>query len=147
MVLMRPTEIIASAPPTPVPSATPQPLYPFPVELRLPGGWPFILARGEVIDGVWDPNGPEWLAGTEIVRWIAIPWNKQLEAVVNSFEPGDRIEITMSTADRLYYLVESVEQIQRSQVSLVSPGKPSLVIVLSNVDTPTRWVILAVPEP
>lgn len=147
MLVSRPQTIIAAIQPTTQPSATPTPRYPFPVELRLPGGWPFSLGRGEVSGGVWNPQGPEWLAGTEIVRWVAIPWNKQLEAVVRSLEPGDRIELTMSTADRLSYKIESINQVPRSQVSAVDPGKPALIVVLSNVESDQRWVIVATTEP
>jgi hypothetical protein len=118
---------------------------PSPVQVELPGGWVFELQRGSVQDGVWDPQQPEWLVGTEIRRLIALPWSKQLEAVVRSFEPDDPIELLMSNGDRLEYRVLLVQEVPVDLVDVFYSNQPSLVIVLAAQESETRWIAIAVP--
>jgi hypothetical protein len=61
---------------------------PYPSSVSLPGGWSFQLGRGTLQNGKWDPQGAEWLEGTEVCRWIALPWSRQLEAVVGPKPEG-----------------------------------------------------------
>ena len=58
----------------------------YPKQLNLPGGWGFNLGQGRVAEGKWSPRGAEWLIGTEISRWVALPWSLQLEAVLENLE-------------------------------------------------------------
>src|SRR3972149_1085479 len=61
---------------------------PYPTSVSLPGGWSFILGKGALQDGKWNPKGAEWLEGTEVCRWVALPWSRQLEAVIRNLNPG-----------------------------------------------------------
>ena len=119
----------------------------YPTHLDLPGGWGFNLGQGRVIDGKWSPKGAEWLTGTEVSRWVALPWSLQLEAVLRTLKAGDQIELTMSNLDRLEYKVHSIQQMSMAEIQAVDPKKPSLLIILFEEDgtTDTHWVVTALP--
>jgi hypothetical protein len=72
---------------------------PFPASVSLPGGWSFSLGRGALQEGKWNPQGAEWLEGTEVCRWVALPWSRQLEAVIRTLNPNDPVELVMSNND------------------------------------------------
>jgi hypothetical protein len=115
---------------------------PYPIRVTLPGGWFFDLKPGTLQDGVWSNQGPEWLQGTEITRWIALPWNKQLEAVVVTLTPTDQIEVLMSNQDRLNYRVETVLEVPVDKVSELNLNTPSLLLILSKKDSEARVVVV-----
>jgi hypothetical protein len=119
----------------------------YPTHLDLPGGWGFNLGQGRVIDGKWSPKGAEWLTGTEVSRWVALPWSLQLEAVLRTLKAEDQIELTMSNLDRLEYKVHSIQQMSMAEIQAVDPKKPSLLIILFEEDgtTDTHWVVTALP--
>ncbi len=114
---------------------------PYPVAMTLPGGLIFDLERGAVDDGEWNPRGPEWLEGTEVCRWVAIPWSPQLEAVALTLRPGDRLELDMSNNDTLEYRVISISQIDREEMPTLDSNAPCLNLVLSDSESELRWVI------
>ena len=130
------------AEPTPIPTVSP----PVPVGLLLPGGWHFDLAAGIKVDGVWNPTKSEWLMGTEIRRVIAIPWNKQIEAVVQSFEPDDLLELEMSNGDSFTYKVLTVSEIPVDDTSILYDIRPTLAIILTKPEAEKRWVVVAEPQ-
>ncbi|MBE0699583.1 MAG: hypothetical protein IH586_21880, partial [Anaerolineaceae bacterium] len=116
---------------------------PYPAGLTLPGGWHFQLGRSTMVNNQWKPVQSEWLEGTELRRVVALPWNRQTEAVVLSFKPGDEIAVDLSNADTIKYSVERVEQISIEDTSIYSDLTPSLVIILyadENTDQ-ARWVV------
>jgi len=119
--------------------------YPVPIGLHLPGGWSFDLKVGSLVDGKWNPQTSEWLEGTEIRRVIAIPWNKQLEAVFQTFTTSDIISLDISNGDKVDYKVKSVTQVPVTDSSVLYDTSPSLAIVLIDPTADTRWVIVAVP--
>jgi hypothetical protein len=127
----------------PVPTVNPN--LPFPTSMSLPGGLNFTLGRGTLKDGQWNPQGPEWLEGTEVCRWVAIPWSRQLEAVIRTLSPDDQIELVMSNNDRLLYKVYSVQQLSNEQLQELPSDSPCLLLVLAKADTETRWVLTALP--
>jgi len=127
-------------PPTEVPS-----LLPYPVGMNLPGGLNFNLGKGKLQDGRWNPRGPEWLEGTEICRWIAVPYSRQLEAVVRTLTREDQIELTMSNNDVLTYNVESIDQLTLEEMQNLDANSPCMLLVLAQADTDDRWVVTAVP--
>jgi hypothetical protein len=86
----------AVAPPVAPPAPTARINAPFPTQVILPGGWSFNLTPGTLRDGFWANQGAEWLQGSEITRWVALPWSKQLEAVVVTFGPDEQIELVMT---------------------------------------------------
>ena len=126
-------------------AALPTPDLPYPVRVTLPGGWEFKLARGTVIDDQWSPTWAEWLQGTEICKWVALPWSLQLEAVVRSFKADDVIELTMSNTDSLKFKVLSIENVPVDQIATLNRKTASLLLILVNKDSDTRWVVTAIP--
>ena len=127
------------------PTITPLAGVPVPAEIWLPGGWPFLLDRGTVVDGQWTPQRAEWLEGSEIRRFIALPWSEQLELVIRSFEVGEEIEIVLNNGDSVFYKVILVEEVPRDMVDVASMNEQSLTIVLFNPESDTRWIVIAVP--
>lgn len=126
--------------PTPIPSNLPHP-----VAMTLPGGLNFNLGTGAIRDGSWNPAGPEWLQGTEICRWVAIPWSTQLEAVVRTLTKDDSIELVMSNDDRLSYDVFSIQQLTLEEMQALDQNSPCLLLVLAEQDAEERWVVTAKP--
>lgn len=120
-------------------------LLPYPVVMNLPGGLSFNLGKGTLQNGKWNPRGPEWLEGTEICRWIAIPWSRQLEAVVRTLTRDDSIELVMSNNDRIRYDVYSIEQLTIEEMQKRDSNSPCLMLVLAKADTDRRWVVTANP--
>ena len=129
------------AEPTPVVSN-----LPYPTGVSLPGGWSFNLGRGALEqDGKWNPQGAEWLQGTEVCRWVALPWSRQLEAVIRTLNPNDPIELVMSNTDSIVYKVYSVRQLTSEEMLDLDSGSPCLLLVLAEADTDSRWVLTAMP--
>jgi hypothetical protein len=118
---------------------------PFPTAISLPGGLAFNLERGELDDGQWNPQGPEWLEGTELCRWVAIPWSLQMEAVIRTLNPDDPIVLTMSNNDPLTYRVYSVRQVSVDGMQELDTGTPCLLLILAKADSDMRWVLTALP--
>lgn len=126
--------------PTKIPSN-----LPYPTTLMLPGGLSFNLGKGSIKDGAWNPRGPEWLEGTEICRWVAIPWNVQLEAVLRTFTQKDTIQLVMSNNDKLTYTVYSIQQLTLAEMQALDQNSPCLLLVLAKQDSEKRWVVTAKP--
>lgn len=118
-----------------------------PSRLTLPGGWEFSLGQGQVVDGRWNPQRAEWLVGTEISRWVALPWSLQLEAVLRTLKSEDQLELTMSNFDVLVFNVYSIQELTMEQLLASDPKKPSLLVVLYNNEEAdgTYWVVEALP--
>ena len=117
-----------------------------PIQLSLPGGWVFDLGEGKVVDGSWTPQRAEWLVGTEISRWVALPWSLQLEAVLRTLQPEDQITLTMSNFASLEFNVYSIQELTMEEIQALDPNKPGLLIILfgGEGDTNTHWVVTAV---
>ena len=130
-------------PPEPTPVAS---NLPYPTTVGLPGGWSFNLGRGALQqDGKWNPQGAEWLEGTEVCRWVALPWSRQLEAVIRTLNPDDPIELMMSNNDKFEYKVYSVRQLTSQEMLDLDSNSPCLLLVLAEADTDSRWVLTALP--
>lgn len=129
----------------PTPVATEVVNLPFPTVVTLPGGLNFNLAKGALKNGSWDPRGPEWLEGTEICRWVAIPWSRQLEAAVRTMNREDVIELHMSNNDKLTYKVESIQELTPAQLQEMDSSSPCLAIILAKQDSEKRWVAVGRP--
>jgi len=88
----------------------------------------FILARGVVKeDGSWQPQGPEWLNGTEVRRVFAIPYDQLGDAQV---EVSDPIYVRTRGGSVLTYLVRDVVRLQANQIESFFSLRPSLVVAL-----------------
>jgi hypothetical protein len=118
---------------------------PFPTSMTLPGGLNFRLGKGALKDGTWNPRGPEWLEGTEICRWVAIPWSRQLEAVVRTLTQKDTIELGMSNNDKLTYNVYSIKEMTLVEMQKLDSNSPCMLLVLAKQDSDKRWVVTAMP--
>lgn len=118
---------------------------PYPSAVSLPGGWSFQLGKGTLQNGAWNPRGPEWLEGTEVCRWVALPWSRQLEAVVRTLNPKDPIDLVMSNNDKFVYQVYSVRQLSPEELQKVDSNSPCLLIILIQPDAEKRWVLTALP--
>ena len=115
-----------------------------PMGLELTGGWTFYLQKGDLKDGIWTPQGgSEWLNGTELRRIVALPWNPQLEAVTQTFKPGDPVRMLMNNNDIVVYRVDKVETVTRDQVDVLQGNTPALIVILYRNDSNERVVILA----
>jgi hypothetical protein len=141
---------VAALPPTPTRSPVPVPM-----RLTMPGGWSIDLNQGGLKDGQWIPESPEWLGGSEINRWVAIPWGKEIEAVFRTMQPGDTLTLEMDNLDKLEYQVSFVKEVPRGMVGPLWTNEPSLTIVLSRsspvrpISDPlpeTRWMLVAYPK-
>ncbi len=131
--------------PTPSPTVVvPTISSPTPMQVRLPGGWGFVLSRGEIVEGKWTPTKAEWLGGTEICRWVSLPYSQQLEAVINTFKPGDHIDLIMTNYDHWSYIVKSVSKVKVFELAGMDKNYPSLLLILTNPDSDERLVIFAV---
>lgn len=118
---------------------------PYPTAVSLPGGWSFQLGRGSLQNGKWAPQGAEWLEGTEVCRWVALPWSRQLEAVIRTLNPKDPVELVMSNNDKLVYEVYSIRQLTLQQMQELDSNSPCLLIILTQSDSEERWVLTALP--
>ncbi|MGB7874969.1 MAG: hypothetical protein WBL25_11350 [Anaerolineales bacterium] len=119
-----------------------------PTRLTLPGGWEFNLGQGRVSEqGEWTPNGAEWLVGTEISRWVALPWSLQLEAVLRTLKSDDQIELMMSNFDVLTFNVYSIQEITMEAILATDPTTPGLLVVLYNDEEADGkfWVVTGLP--
>ena len=129
----------------PAPTAVPVSDLPYPTSVSLPGGWAFNLGRGRLTDGTWNPQGAEWLEGTEVCRWVSLPWSRQLEAVVRTLNADDQIELVMSNSDRLVYEVDSIRQMGPEEMQTLDTNTPCLLIMLTGDESEKHWVLTAVP--
>jgi hypothetical protein len=126
----------------------PRPLpadMPYPTRVDLPGGWSFPLERSTFVAGRWKPASAEWLEGTELRRVVALPWNPQTEAVIQTFERGDQIMVKMSNGDTVDYSITSVERVDSSDSKILSDNRPSLVLILYREKAEERWVVFCKP--
>jgi hypothetical protein len=125
-----------------VPRSLP-PGMPYPTGLTLPGGWHFALTKSTIAGGEWKPAGGEWLEGTELRRVVALPWNRQTEAVVQTFQTGDVVEITLSNDATVRYRVTAIERVPVDQVRVYTDIRPSLAVILYREDSDERWVVIS----
>ena len=121
------------------------PDLPYPTAVSLPGGWSFNLGRGTLVDGNWNPAGAEWLQGTEVCRWVSLPYSRQLEAVIRTLNPDDPIQLTMSNNDKLTYSVYSVYQMTQQEIQALDTNSPCLLLILTQTDSEKHWVLTALP--
>jgi hypothetical protein len=87
------------------------------------------------------------LIGTEISRWVALPWSLQLEAVLRTLKADDQIELTMSNSDVLVFNVYSIQEMTMEQLLALDTKTPGLLVVLYNDEEAdgTFWVVTALP--
>jgi hypothetical protein len=117
-----------------------------PIGIKFPGGWYFYLSTGQVADGQWTPSSSaEYLLGSEVRRIIAVPWNQQIDAVIQTLETKAEFRLTMSNNDILTYSMAHIERVPRTQIDIFSGTDPSLVVIIVEPDSDMRWVITCLP--
>ena len=121
------------------------PAIPHPVKIILPDGQVFDLGLGNVADGAWSPKAAEWLVGTEVPRWLAIPWNNKMEAAARAYKVNDLVQLFMSNSDVFFYRFQSIQEIGNEEMGSFHANSTDLIIVLSRQDTQTHLAIVAVP--
>jgi hypothetical protein len=119
---------------------------PVPSGLKLAGGWFFPLERNTIVDGKWKPVAAEWLEGSEVRRVIAIPWNAQTEAVIQTFGKGDEFELYFDNNDLIVYTVNEVKRVPVGDVSIFQDRRPTLAVVLYQEESDERWVVVCSPQ-
>jgi hypothetical protein len=118
---------------------------PYPTGVTFPGGWKFALQKSTFVEDNWQPKTAEWLEGTEVRRVLALPWNPQTEAVVQTFKPGDKVNLVLSNQDMVDYEITSIERVPVSDTSIYTDTKPSMVIILYEENAEERWVVTCRP--
>ncbi len=116
-----------------------------PTGIELTGGWVIALRPSTIIEGKWQPQGAEWLRGSEVRRVVALPWNRQLEAVIKTLLPGDPIRLSFDNGQVITYQVDRVERITADSTSRLEDLTPSLLIVLAQEASTDRWLVTCSP--
>ena len=119
-----------------------------PVRLTLPGGQEFSLGKGEVRNGKWVPLRAEWLAGTEISRWVALPWSPELDTIIKTLKVGGKIELTMTNSDNILFDIKTIQKMNWGEfISSKSTEVNLQIVIFDNNDVDdTYWVITALPN-
>jgi hypothetical protein len=120
------------------------PSVPIPVLAIFPDGQSFNLGVGNIENGSWTPKSAEWLAGSEVPRWLSLPWNKKLETKVRAYKIDEPIQLKMSNNDVLVYKFQSLQEISAQEMATFHANTTDLLIILSKPNTSKHLVILAV---
>jgi len=104
----------------------------------------FVLQQGKVDkdSGTWNPEGPEWLAGTEVRRVLALPLAQLADLLV---APGDQVTLRTRNGRVVVYPITQVIQLTPNEIEAFMSLSPSLIISLfdpSQIDDPRRPVII-----
>ncbi len=76
-------------------------------------GFSYILGVGKVQNGVWQPNGAEWLANSELRRVIALPYEANLANAVNQVRAGNVIKLRLRSGEIVKYKISERLRVQR----------------------------------
>ncbi len=126
------------------PAVYQDPSVPIPILAIFPDGQSFNLKVGNVVNGSWTPHTAEWLAGSEVPRWLSLPWNKNLEKTIRAYKINEPIQLKMSNNDVLVYRFQSVQEISAQELGTFHANTTDLLIILSKSNTSKRLVVLAV---
>jgi hypothetical protein len=130
--------------PAVAPAVYQDPSVPIPILAIFPDGQSFNLEVGNVENGSWTPRSAEWLAGSEVPRWLSLPWNKNLEKTIRAYTINEPIQLKMSNNDMLVYRFQSVQEISAQEMGTFHANTTDLLIILSKPNTSKRLVILSV---
>lgn len=146
-----PPPTLQPEPPTPLPPPTPTQVFLLggkpaeegrdPASIEIAGRL-FLLGKGKVQDGQWRPEGPEWLAGTDVRRVFAVPYDSLADVEVKA---GDEIFVRTRSGQVITYVVRDVVQLLANQIEVFQSLRPSIVVALplqsGNVNAVERFVI------
>lgn len=99
-----------------------------PASLELKGRL-FILQQGKVDEksGVWSPQGPEWLNGTEVRRVLALPIPQVQDLPV---QPGDAITLRTRNGRVVVYPITQMLNLTPDQIEAFMSLSPSIIVTL-----------------
>ena len=106
-------------------------------------GYSFGLSVSSMNNGVWDVKGPEWLAGTELRRVVAIPYTDELNAAVTRMNKGAELRVRLRSGEVVMYRMTDVQRVKRSEIELLTDKTPSLVVFLSGERAAERTALIA----
>jgi hypothetical protein len=120
---------------------------PVPFSVEFPGGWTMSLSPSYSLFPNWNPTQPEWMNGTILCKLIAIPWNKQIDAVFKTIVPGDKINLTMSNLDQFVYQVESLKTVTTNTLTeMINRNSPCMVVFLYIELSTSSQALTALPS-
>lgn len=105
-------------------------------------GFSFVLSEGEARNGVWQPAGAEWLAGTELRRVVAVPYSPDLANAAARLREGATIHLRLRSGEVVEYRVTEVKRVARHQIEVLTGRTPSIAVVLYGERTGERTVVL-----
>lgn len=104
------------------------------------GATSFVLGRGDVDDGAWEPTQAEWLEDTQVRRVIAIPE----EMLEDPIRLDDVLRVRIRSGISIPYRVVEITEVQRTQIEVLSSLEPSLVVILfDETAASSRQVVIA----
>jgi hypothetical protein len=118
---------------------------PIPTNVTFPDGESFDLVIGYPEDSQILPKNPEWLAGTEVPRWLVIPLGKNLQKAILSFKTGDQIILKMNNGEIIDYAFQSTQKVAVEDLSNFHSRTADLLIILGQTRGSSRTVIIASP--
>lgn len=142
-----PTPLILTMTPT-LPTPTPLPITalrgtvaeggsdPASVEIA---GEAFILSVGEPHNGIWLPQGAEWLAGSVVRRVIAIPYQADLMPRLET--AVGLIKLRLRSGEIVEYQVVQAGWYRRDQIEVMADAMPSLILIVYGETGDERLVI------
>jgi len=105
-------------------------------------GFTFVLGEGEVQDGVWQPTGAEWLAGTELRRVVAVPYSPDLANAVSRLHDEDTVALRLRSGEVVEYRVTQAARVKRHQIEALTERAPSIAVLLYGERAGERWVVV-----
>ncbi len=100
----------------------------------------FVLGRGRLKNGAWEPEQAEWLEDTQVRRVVAIP----IDLLKEQINGDDVLRVRLRNGFSVPYRVVEISQVQRTQIEVLSSLEPSLVVVLfDETAASTRQVVIA----
>ena len=106
-------------------------------------GYSFGLSVSALRSGVWEPKGPEYLAGAELRRVVAVPYTDELNAAASRIVAGTDIRLRLRSGEMVAYRVTAVKRVRLNEIELLTDKTPSLVIVLYGERSTERTAIIA----
>jgi hypothetical protein len=104
------------------------------------GATSFVLGRGKLDDGAWEPVQAEWLEDTQVRRVVAIP----IDLLKEQIQRDDILRLRLRNGFSVPYRVVEISQVQRTQIEVLSSLEPSLVVILfDETAASTRQVVIA----
>ena len=131
--------------PTPVPVMTSRgevadtPSDPASIEIM---GLSYLLTKGEVVNGQWQPRVAEWLIGSTIRRVVAVPYSAELLDRLQS-GPLSPILLRLRNGEIVSYTATELTSLRTHQIEALTSTSPSVILILTTEgESAERWVVL-----